>query len=366
MLNNIDSDNSNNNLDTSYISYDNKSNNEFIGECNFIELFNNECKLKKTNNTYTQLYIREKLLNGNLDQLINNLLRNESENLIIDNDDIKYEIKTTNNNNNEYKNISIIKLGGCEDKLKKHYNISENNSLVIFKIDIYKEGFLIPLVEYEIFDIENKKQLNSSICKDTRIEILYPCIIDENNLFKYNQSSEYYNDICYPYTTEDDTDIILSDRKNEYIDNNMFLCEKNCEYNGYDSNTKKAKCECDIKINLPLISEIKFNKEKLLNKFINIDEITNLKIIKCYEALFSIEGLKKNIGNYTIFSIIFVNIICFIIFVARERKFLFTLINEIFFKRRNGGKSFNSLNIYNSKIDGNSKKKLLIEKCQKK
>jgi hypothetical protein len=279
--------------------------------------------------------------------LINNLVKNESENLIIDNDNIKYEIKTTNNNNNEYKNISIIKLGGCEDKLKKYYNISENDSLIIFKIDIYKEGFLIPLVEYEIFDIENKKQLNSSICKDTRIEILYPCIIDENNLFKYNQSSDYYNDICYPYTTEDDTDIILSDRKNEYIDNNMFLCESNCEYNGYDSNTKKAKCECDIKINLPLISEIKFNKEKLLNKFINIDEITNLKIIKCYKALFSIEGLKNNIGNYIIFSIIFVNIICFIIFVARERKFLFTLINEIFFKRRNGDKSFNSQNIYN-------------------
>ena len=228
--------------------------------------------------------------------------------------------------------------------------------MLIYKTDIYEEGLLTPRVEYEIYDIKNKSQLDLNYCKDLKIKVFLPCIIDENNEFKYNSSSDYYNDICYPYTTEDDTDITLSDRKNEYIDNNMFLCEKNCEYNGYDSNTKKAKCECDIKINLPLISEIKFNKEKLLNKFINLDEITNLKIIKCYKALFSIEGLKNNIGNYTIFSIIFVNIICFIIFVARECKFIFALIYEIICKSRNGDKSFNSLNNYISKIDENNKK----------
>ena len=53
------------------------------------------------------------------------------------------------------------------------------------------------------------------------MEILYPAIIDENNEFKYNPSSEYYNDICYTYTTENDTDITLTDRKNEYKENNM-------------------------------------------------------------------------------------------------------------------------------------------------
>ena len=37
------------------------------------------------------------------------------------------------------------------------------------------------------------------------------------------------------------TYIILKDRRNEYINNNLSLCESNCEYEGYDINTKKAK-----------------------------------------------------------------------------------------------------------------------------
>ena len=40
--------------------------------------------------------------------------------------------------------------------------------------------------------------------------------------------------------------IILSDRRSEYIENNMSLCEDNCEYGGYNSNTKKSICQCDI------------------------------------------------------------------------------------------------------------------------
>ena len=36
--------------------------------------------------------------------------------------------------------------------------------------------------------------------------------------------------MCYSYKTEDNTDIILKDRRNEFIDNNMSLCENNCEY----------------------------------------------------------------------------------------------------------------------------------------
>ena len=50
-------------------------------------------------------------------------------------------------------------------------------------------------------------------------------IIDENNIFQYNSSHEYYNDICYSYT-KNNADIILKDRRDEYINNNLSLCEK--------------------------------------------------------------------------------------------------------------------------------------------
>lgn len=124
-------------------------------------------------------------------------------------------------------------------RLRLQYNINDNVTLLLLKIDILKEYLLIPIIEYEIYNSKTKEKLNLSICKDTKAKIYIPVSIDENNLFKYNSSSEYYNDICYPYTTEYKTDIILEDRRNEYIDNAMSLCEKNCQYKNYDFKEKK-------------------------------------------------------------------------------------------------------------------------------
>jgi hypothetical protein len=72
------------------------------------------------------MFIRREIINGNLDELINQLLNNGTLNLIIEKDNIKYEITTTNNNNNEYKNISIIQFGECLVILKTYYHIDKN------------------------------------------------------------------------------------------------------------------------------------------------------------------------------------------------------------------------------------------------
>ena len=85
-----------------------------------------------------------------------------------------------------------------------------------------------------------------------------PVSIDENKLFKYDPNSSYYTDNCFSHTTENGTDIILSDRKKEYSDNKnkLILCEDNCIYIGYNSNTKQSICKCNVKNKLDLISEI--------------------------------------------------------------------------------------------------------------
>ena len=54
--------------------------------------------------------IRSEIKNKNLDDLIEQTLIDEKGNLIIEYDNIKFEVATTKNND-EYKNISIIKLG---------------------------------------------------------------------------------------------------------------------------------------------------------------------------------------------------------------------------------------------------------------
>ena len=166
---------------------------------------------------------------------------------------------------------------------------------MIFKIDYYNEGYLIPTVIYEVYNPNKKQKLDLVYCDNFQINISLPVEINESELFKYDPSNEFYNDICSTYKTENDTDIALNDRKNEYINNNLSLCEidSNCTYNSYEYNLKKVVCKSFIKFEITFISEIINAQEKLLNNFINIKNIINLNFITCCEKLFKKEGLIK-------------------------------------------------------------------------
>ena len=149
----------------------------------------------------------------------------------------------------------------CEQKLRSQYHLENEEPFIMFKKEYYKDEFLMPVIEYEVYDIKEKKIINNY----EKIQISIPFNIDEDNLFKYKISGDYYNDIFFPFTIEYKTDIILIDRKKEYINDNMSLCESNCELTGYKFIKKEAICECNINIKLPLISGIVLNQNKLLN-----------------------------------------------------------------------------------------------------
>jgi surface protein len=338
----------------------NSSINDYLcKDCNIIQLFNGLCDLGNDDQgkDYIEKLIRNEIRNGNSDILINQLFNEERDNIIAEYSNVKYEIVDTNYNYNDDKDISVIKLGECENKLKNKYNINKNESLIIFKIDIYPEGFLIPMVEYEIYDSENKTLLNLDVCQD--INILYPCNIDINEEYMHNSLSDFYNDICFPYTTRKGTDIILSDRRDLFISNNMSLCEKNCIYNGYDSNIRKSKCQCDIKLELPLVNDVQINKDKLLNNFVDIDETTNLGVMRCYRLLFTKEGIYKNIGHYVLVFIIIMYLLFMILFIKKEYKILEYLIDNISSQKKN----FDNLSDNVKKI--NCKKKILNTEIKK-
>ena len=70
----------------------------------------------------------------------------------------------------------------------------------------------------------------------------------------------------------------------------MSLCEENCELNDYDYVYKKVKCSCEIKLKIPLIEEVKFDKERLKSNFLDISNIANIKFLKCYKIAFKIKN----------------------------------------------------------------------------
>ena len=68
-------------------------------------------------------------------------------------------------------------------------------------------------------------ELNFSYCQDMNFTYSYPVEIDETEEYKYNPDSDYNNEICFQYTTENNTDIILYEKRKEFNEYNLSLCE---------------------------------------------------------------------------------------------------------------------------------------------
>ena len=219
----------------------------------------------------------------------------------------------------------------------------------------------IPKVEYEVYYPLNKSniliKLNLTFCEGTKIEISIPVKIN-GTLDIYNPKSDYYNDICYKATSKSETDITLKDRRNEFVDNNMTLCEENCELIEYDYSKEKSKCSCDVKTNIPPIKEIKFNKNEFFKSFKDINNLINLHVMKCYKVVFKINCLKKNYGFFILSSIIIFYFISLLIFVTLSNTNLKKEINKIIWALK-----FNVIPIKKKKLKD---KPVIVKKRKKK
>ena len=318
--------------------------NECIDECNkdpfFKYEYNNICYKECPNNTFNESFHCKiglsELLKEKIKYLINHYKNISDYNEFEIEEEIKDEKKdfritlttTKIQKINENKNISEINFGKCEFKLKDEYNITYNESLYILKIDAKEQGMKIPKIEYEVYyplyENEELTKLNLSICKNIKIDLTIPVSIDDD-LDKHDPNSDYYKDICLK-SSDNGIDISLNDRKNIFVNENMTLCEDGCNLAHYNYTTKKAKCSCEVKIKLPLIEEIRFDKNKLYQNFIDIKNIANIKLLKCYKEVLNGKSLKKNYGFYILVLIIIFYFICLILFYS---KYYFSLIKII-------------------------------------
>ena len=100
----------------------------------------------------------------------------------------------------------------------------------------------------------------------------------------FNPEDPFFNDICYPYTTNSSTDIPLKDRRKD-IFQNVSLCDTDCTYKGFDTITYEVTCDCSIKTELSFDST-----EPSIPFYTSLIESTNIMIVKCYKLL----GIKSN------------------------------------------------------------------------
>ena len=275
--------------------------------------------------------LRKKIINRELDDMIKNITINKKD-YIVKKNNVIYQITTSENQilkeNNEISNIDLLE---CENTLKEKYNINSTLPLIILKVDYKLNETLIPLLGYEIYHPINKSKLDLSYCNDT-ILLNLPALVDENKLFINNPNSNFYSDNCLSFTTDNGTDILIKDRKQEFIDNNLSLCLNNCTYINYSTYTKRSSCDCCVKNEMELISKMIINPNRLSNNFSsekNDSNYLNINTMKCTKELFSKDGLKNNISSYIILIIILFFILSIILFIKCGYPLLENEINEI-------------------------------------
>ena len=230
-------------------------------------------------------------------------------------------------------NDTMIDLKDCEASLRKANNIPDNEDLFIKKIDIEQEGMEIAKIEYDIYYKFNNtylKKLDLSVCSNNKIDLSIPIVISED-LEKLNVSGDYFNDICYLTTSESKTDIILKDRRKDFVENNKTVCQEECFLSEYNNFYQRAKCSCKPEKSSFSFINMKINKTEIYNQFLDVKNLMNINIIFCYKKLFCLEGIIINISFFIVAPFIIFDIISIIIFCCKSKKKLFYRINSIYF-----------------------------------
>jgi len=100
----------------------------------------------------------------------------------------------------------------------------------------------------------------------------------------------------------------------------MSVCEEECDFTQYDEKNNKVLCSCYIKVKLPLISEIKVDKEKLISNFKNIKNIGNFKVLSCLYLLYNFSNILTNSANFMVIILFILSLISIFIFICYNSK----------------------------------------------
>ena len=250
---------------------------------------------------------------------------------------ISYELTTSEKEKNELNgivskdNLTIIDIDQCEEILRHSYNLSENISLIFLKSENLNSIPSERNVQYEIYESLNKTKLNLSLCEGTDIHLYAPIELDNHTqqLYEHLQNSGYdlfnindkfYQDICSPYKSENGTDIILTDRINEiyYKNNNLTVCQENCQYSEYVAETKLLKCSCNaITESIDYENKQKFTSKKIYESFYEVLKYSNYKIVKCYNLIMQKNPFSSNKGSNLIFTFFIIYLLFFLIFIFK-------------------------------------------------
>ena len=125
-----------------------------------------------------------------------------------------------------------------------------------------------------------------------------------------------------------------------------------------------STCSCFTKIELPILSEIKIDKKKLLSNFKNIKNIANFKMLNCIYLMFNKKNIFFNSSNYIFIFLFIFGIISIYRFIFYNYPLITKNLNEIWKEKTFNFKRENKKN--NRKIRKIKEKKKKKKKKRKK
>ena len=237
--------------------------------------------------------------------------------------------------------FSKIDLGECENKLREHYNLNKNISLIILKYEKISNLSSERKLQYEVYESLNKTRLNLSVCKDIKIDIYVPVILSEKILNLQNElknlgydlfdiNNKFYQDICTPYKSENGTDVLLSDRINYFYNNEETQCQPNCQLSGYFLESQNIKCKCEIIENDINVENKQEEEAKSIYKsFYDILKYSNYKVLKCFKLAFNVNIFSNDKGNILTFIYFFIYLLLFIIYLIKGTALLMNDLSKL-------------------------------------
>ena len=315
----------------------------------YLNIITNTCEKKCDSEEFINgiCYINNVTENNimNITEDIRNILENvdisKNTSLMIKGENAFYQIISSVMEQNMSKNISVIDFIECEEILKLEYGI---DYILILKVDIYSSNSTNIVLKYEAYDPYTLDKLNLSLCDDVKINVYLPYILsgEDSDIYLqlnqlgydlYNPNDSFYQDICIPFTSDDNTDVLLYERKMDYYKNVTF-CEEGCVYIEYDYANRKVHCQCGVKAEIDNnIDNIKYYGNMILNNFFKLDRFSNVKILKCFKLVFSKIGQNKNFGSYIFIIIIGIFIVLMILFYINFKNEIIRIFNTIIEKK---------------------------------
>ena len=216
---------------------------------------------------------------------------------------------------------SILDISECESILKKKYGLSNEEQLMIVKGDIVKQlkDYVGTTTDYQLFSTSLGAFLPLTDCQqqNKNVTIYNPfniSLLGSQLQFKlddaiakgydvFGSDSPFYNDVCTPFTNENGNDVLLDERKADYFNEQLNLCDDGCTFKEYNPQTHYYSCVCTIK------GEGKVISKELNENFYKRHKNSNIEVFKCASQVFSSEGQKKNFGSYILMA-------CFASFVG--------------------------------------------------